>query len=221
MIRLRLIDRVLWRTARQRARRLAAFASVERSSATDLRLAARACASPERAVMYLRHASDELRHSKLFYDAAREQGAAAPPPPSATCEALFELLGELDFLAFVHLGERRGRRQFEIHARTHAQQGRAALARMFEAILEDERQHERYTEKLLHELAGSEARVRERLRAMRRWELLRGFVRLAHSNAAALFALGAGALYVLVTPLRVLLPRERARALSPEATRER
>jgi hypothetical protein len=215
-----LFDRFLWRTPRQRARRLAVFAAVERSSATDMRLAARACGSPARAVQYLRHASDELRHTRLFFERASaiaaEHGLALPVPPSAACEGLFERLGELDFLAFVHLAERRGREQFEIHARTHASAGRSELAQMFEAIIADECHHERYSGKLLLELAGSEAVANARMRAMRRWELGRAFVRLAHANAAALFALGAGILYVLVTPLRVLLPRERGRALSSE-----
>jgi hypothetical protein len=209
----RLFDRFLWRTPRQRARRLAVFAGVERSSATDLRLAARACSSPERAVAYLRHARDELRHTQLFFGSAAaiaaQHGLSQPAQPSAACEALFERLGELDFLAFVHLAERRGREQFEIHARTHAAQGRAELAQMFEAIIADERYHERYSGKLLLELAGNERAAAERVAAMRRWEL-------RHANGAALFSFAAGVLYVLVTPLRLFLPRERARALSSE-----
>jgi hypothetical protein len=216
----RLFDRLLWRTPRQRARRLAVFAGVERSSATDLRLAARACSSPERAVAYLRHARDELRHTQLFFGSAAaiaaQHGLSQPAQPSAACEGLFERLGELDFLAFVHLAERRGREQFEIHARTHAAQDRAELAQMFEAIIADERHHERYSGKLLLELAGNERAAAERVAAMRRWELRRAFVRLAHANGAALFSFAAGVLYVLVTPLRLLLPRERGRALSSE-----
>lgn len=216
----RLFDRFLWRTPRQRARRLAVFANVERSSATDMRLAARACPSPERAVAYLRHASDELRHTQLFFERASaiaaEQGLLAPSPPSAACEGLYERLGELDFLAFVHLAERRGRAQFEIHARTHARAGRGELAQLFESIIADERHHERYSGKLLRELAGSEAAAQARVRAVRRWELRRAFVRLAQANGAALFGLAAAVLYVLVVPLRFFLPRERGRALSSE-----
>jgi len=216
----RFFDRFLWRTPRQRARRLATFAGVERSSATDLRLAARACSSSERAVAYLRHARDELRHTQLFLGSAAaiavQHGLSQPATPSAACEGLFERLGELDFLAFVHLAERRGREQFEIHARTHTRAGRTELAQMFEAIIADERHHERYSGKLLLELAGSERTAKERVRAMRRWELRRAFVRLAYANGSALFAFTAGVLYVLVTPLRLLLPRERGRALSSE-----
>src|SRR5690348_9387893 len=62
LLLLSLVDRFWWRTPRMRSRRMAGFARVERSSATDLRLAARCCSDSARAALYLRHAADETRH---------------------------------------------------------------------------------------------------------------------------------------------------------------
>jgi len=215
------VDPWLWRSARARGRRMAHFAAVERSSATDLRLAARLCAEPARAALYLRHASDETRHARSFHaQAVRLAGAAgdpAPLPPRAQCECLYEQLGERDFLAFVHFAEARGRRQFEIHAATLARRIDAELAAAFTAVLDDERRHEQYSWDELLAITGSPRRARARVRALRAWEAWRAFRRLGRDTGRALYRACAALLYVLCMPLRPLLPPARRSGLLPPA----
>ncbi|HLT36674.1 MAG TPA: ferritin-like domain-containing protein, partial [Enhygromyxa sp.] len=112
----RLLNPLVWRRPAHAARKLHGFALAEHGSLLDLRLAARLTPSPIRAAAYLRHADDEARHAQMFGKRAaalaREAGIAAPGPAVADCEQLFESLGELDFLAFVHRGEARAIVQF-------------------------------------------------------------------------------------------------------------
>lgn len=217
---LRVIDPFLWITTRQRIAHLVAFAQVERSSATDMQLAARLTPSAERAALYLRHGRDELRHAKLFLDQARKLAASihAPPPlaPRSDCEGLFEKLGEATFLAFVHRAERRGRRQFEAHAKTLDLLGADELSDMFEAVLKDERHHEHYSAHLLHSIsAGTPTTAQEQLRKVQRWELWRSFRRTGRRASRALYTLMMWVVYLLCWPLTKLLPKPSAPRLSP------
>jgi hypothetical protein len=218
-----LLDALWWRTARMRARRMTHFARVERSSATDLRLAARCCDDPARAALYLRHAADETRHARSFHEQAVRLALAAgdvPQPSSrADCEALFERLGERDFLAFVHLAERRGRKQFEVHARTLARGLDRELCAVFEEVLADERRHEQYSWEQLLALTGSAAGARARVRAMATWEAWRAFRRTGRNAARACYRLCAAALYALCLPLWPWLPAPRRSGLLPPAER--
>lgn len=216
-----LIDALWWRTPRMRARRMASFAQVERSSATDLRLAARCASDPARAALYLRHAGDETRHARIFHaQATRLALASGDVPglePRAESEALFERLGERDFLAFVHLAERRGRRQFEIHARTLARGLDRELAAVFEDVLADERRHEQYSWEQLLALTGSAVGAHARVRVMAAWEAWRAFRRAGRNAARALYGWSSALLYALCLPLRRWLPPPRRPGLLPPA----
>jgi hypothetical protein len=220
LLLLRFVDRFWWRTPRMRSRRMAGFARVERSSATDLRLAARCCSDPARAALYLRHAADETRHARLFHAQANRLALIAGDRPElsprAECEALFERLGERDFLAFVHYAERRGRRQFEVHARTLGQGGLdRELAAVFEDVLADERRHERYSWDQLLALSGSAAGARLRVRLMAGWEAWRAFRRTGRNAGRAIYRVGAVLLYAACLPLRPWLPAARRGGLLP------
>jgi hypothetical protein len=199
----------VWWGSRRSARRLLVFAQAERASMIDLRLAARATTSPTRAAAYLQHADDEARHANMFVRRAGELlrglGEPAPAGVQVDCESLFARLDELDFLAFVHHGEARGRRQFEEHARWLAAHGRSRDAALFEALIDDERRHERYTGELLLELAGDPRRARAALARVRRWELGRTWLRLGRGIGSRVYLVLATLLYLAVLPLSVLV----------------
>jgi rubrerythrin len=140
------------------ARLLHGFARTEEQSQLELRQAARLCDDERRRARYLRHALDEARHARAFAERAaelaRRAGIPSLPRPSAGCESLYERLGELRFLAFVHAGERRGRVEFATYAAVLRRRGQDELAKLFEDLVQDERQHESYSARLLEELAG-------------------------------------------------------------------
>jgi rubrerythrin len=204
-----LLNPIVWRLPGRPARKLFAFARAERGSMIDLMQAARTTPSPARAAMYLRHAADEARHARLFAQRSaelrRERGAEPLGEVRADTEDLFDRLGEIDFLAFVHRGEQRGRAQFETYHGYFVQRGARADSALFEAILADERRHESYTRELLVELAGGEAAARAALRRMARWEAWRTWRRAGRGLAAWVYAMLMFGLYVLTMPLAVLV----------------
>lgn len=206
----RLLAPLAWRTPARGARKLHSFALAEQGSMLDLRLAAARTPSPARAALYLRHADDEARHAQMFARRAqRLAGEARRPlalgPVQADSERLFEALGERDFLAFVHLGEDRARRQFEAYVEWFRGHGREQDARLFETILVDERRHGEYTRTLLRELAGDEPAARRALRRTARWELGRRWLRAGRFLAERVYLIATLILYILASPLTLLI----------------
>ena len=199
-----------WRTPARSARKLYSFALAEQGSMLDMRLAAARTASPRRAALYLRHADDEARHAQMFARQAQRLAAAAPRPFAfgplrADSERLFESLGERDFLAFVHVGEERARRQFEAYVAWFTEQGRDHDRNLFEAVLVDERRHCTYSRALLEEVAGSELAARRALRRVARWELGRRWLRAGRFVAERVYVGLMLLLYVLAAPLALLV----------------
>jgi rubrerythrin len=205
----RALNRIVWRWPGRDARKLHAFARAEEGSRVDLLLAARRTRSTARRALYLRHAVDEARHALMFARRADELRAAANAAPlgspRADGEALFDRLGEVRFLAFVHRGEARGRAQFEAYRDHFAAAGDARTRAMFEAILGDERRHEEYTRALLVELAGGEGAARRALRWAAAWEAWRTWRRAGRFVAERLFVLTMMALYVALAPVGLIL----------------
>lgn len=206
----RLLAPLAWRSPARAARKLHAFALAEQGSMLDLRLAAARTPSPARAALYLRHADDEARHAQMFARRAqRLAGEARRPfgfgPLQADSERLFEALGERDFLAFVHLGEDRARRQFEAYVAWFRGRGREQDAKLFETILVDERRHGEYTRALLGELAGDEAAAHAALRKAARWEFGRRWLRAGRFLAERVYLVATLLLYILAAPLTLLI----------------
>lgn len=205
----RILNPIVWRLPGRPARKLHAFARAERGSMIDLAQAARTTRSAARAAMYLRHAADEARHARLFAQRSaalrRERGAEPLGEVRADTEALFERLGEVDFLAFVHRGERRGRAQFEAYRDYFVHRGAGEDAALFEGIIADERRHESYTRELLVELTGGEPEARAAMRRMARWEAWRTWRRAGQALAQRVYAISMFAVYVVAMPLAVLV----------------
>lgn len=203
----RTVGLATWRWPGRTSRRFARFALAEEGSMIDLRIAARLTASPERAARYLAHAADEERHARMFAAHAREwaerAGLDAPAPAHADVEHLFEQLGEERFLAFVHRGERRGRRQFERYRDHFAARGETKTAALFAAVIDDERRHESYTGALLVEIAG--ARAGRRRAEVAVWEAWRTWLRAGRAVTGVLYAAAMLLVYVLAAPLALVL----------------
>lgn len=205
----RLTAPVVWRLPGHAARKLHGFARAEEGSRLDLVQAAQLTGSTARRALYLRHALDEAQHAAMFARTAnrlrRERGRAPLGPPRADTEELFERLGELGFLAFVHRGERRGRRQFEVYRDHFRRRGDERTAALFETILADERRHERYTGELLAELAGGEQAAARALGRAGRWEAWRTWRRAGRFLSERLYVVLMAVLYVAVAPMALLV----------------
>ncbi len=201
----RMTSGVVWRWPRREVRLLRSFARAEASSVLDMLLAARSTPSAARRALYLRHALDEARHARMF--AARadqlavERGGTPAGAARADYEALFERLGEVAFLAFVHRGERRGRKQFEAHRDHFARSGDGRGRALFEAILVDERRHESYTRELLVELSGGERPARRALRRAAAWEAWRLWRRAGRAMGALVYAIVMAVAFVAIAPI--------------------
>lgn len=188
--------------------RLAEFARTEQGSFLTLRLAANQTPSSARAALYLRHAADEARHARLLHTCAEElRGYRAPL--LADAEDLYALRGELAFLAFVHHAEGRGRRQFELIAQELERQGRAATAELLRRIASEERHHELYSGRLLHDLAAGERSASAELARIRRWEAWRLFRRAGRSTAGHVYDALILALVPILAVYGLVLPRAR------------
>ena len=207
---LRVLNPVVWRLPGHAARKLHVFALAEDGSRADLMQAAARTASAQRAALYVRHAADEARHAAAFAARSAELRRArelpALPTPRADSEDLFRRLGEVDFLAFVHLGEGRGRRQFESYSDWFDSVGDARMRSLFDGILVDERRHEAYTRELLEELAGGPQAAAAALRRAWRWDAWRRWRRLGAGAAGAVYVLLMSALYLTTLPLALVLP---------------
>ena len=221
----RLLDPIVWRLPGHAARKLHSFARAEQGSLIDLTLAARATPCARRAALYLRHAGDESRHASLFARRSTElreaRGRHGFGDPRADSEALYDRLGEVGFLAFVHRGERRGRAQFEAHRDYFERAGNQRERAMFEGILVDERRHERYTRELLVELAGGEREAALALRRAGRWEAWRIWRRAGRALSGRLYGLLMVGLWLACAPIGLALravPRRRGWRLPDDRT---
>ena len=204
----RIVNPVVWRLPGHGARKLYGFSLAEHGSMLDLKAAARLTTSPDRAALYVRHLLDETRHAQMFALRSSELRAAQGSPslgfPNADIENLFERLGEVRFLAFVHRGECRGRRQFETYRDWFARQGDTKTRAMFDAIVRDEVRHETYTRALLVELSGGEAQARRELAKAGLWEAWRTWRRIGRFGAETLYFGVMTLVYLLLAPFAVI-----------------
>lgn len=195
-------------TRARTARHLFGFALAEHESMLELRAAAALAASAERSALYLRHALDEERHATAFARHAQEICRAIDLPafghPRTGTASLFERLGEVRFLAFVHLGEERGRSQFQAYQAFFAARGDDKLRALFAALIGDEREHERYTRELLGEQVGEDS-ARRVLRRVAALEALRRFHRAGRSLTTSLYRLAMTLLYLMLWPLALVV----------------
>lgn len=122
------VSEVSWRIPGRPARFLAQFSQAERGSAYDMLAAAELTERREMRRKYLEHALDESAHSRVFRDRAQALGMGRKDSALIDIgylhehgivggQTLFERLGELDFLAFIHVAEGQALEQFEVYKR--------------------------------------------------------------------------------------------------------
>jgi hypothetical protein len=194
-----------WRNPRSTARMLLAFARAERSSFYDMMEAANSTSDVTRKAQYLAHAVDEARHAKMFTLRALELDPSRATDPSlfqSDFEHLFTRLGEARFMAFVHVGERRGRAQMqlfrdELQALEGTQRADQKTKALLDAVMKDEVQHESYSLALTTALGGSIARAHA-------WELKRSWLRAGSADTGFVFTTLMSALYLLLFPLALI-----------------
>lgn len=205
----RIIGPLVARIPGHDARMLLGFSLAEHASMLDLRAAAAQSPSAERRALYLRHALDEGRHARMYAQRAAEleraRGHEPRYAPQADIEDLFERLGEVDFLAFVHRGEARGGELFKEHRRQFLRRGDEKTSSLFEAIITDEAQHADYTWRLLVELAGGPKQARRALRKAAAWEAYRLWRRAGRAIAGVVYAALMTVLYIAIFPFAILV----------------
>jgi hypothetical protein len=179
----------------------------------DLMAAANLTSSPERRALYVRHALDEARHAGMFAHRAAElcraRGRAPLGPVVADTEQLFERLGEVGFLAFVHLGESRALAQLAVHVATCRKVGDTRSAALIEAIAADEARHAAYTGDLLVALTGGEREARRAVRRAMAWEAFRLWRRAGRAIAVRVYAVAMLVVFAACAPLSLLVRRVR------------
>jgi hypothetical protein len=216
---------VIWRLWPGRAAtKMAEFSHTEAGSGLDMLAATEETVRPELRARYFRHALDELEHARLF----RERAVALAPNRGRTqavlddtgylaahgirgSESLLAQWGELRFLAFVWVAEKRGAEQFEVYASLLKDD--LDTSHMFERIARDERFHIAYSRAELDRQAkaGHVWAVRmavARVRLARAWE---AWGRFAHGFGTAMAGLWLSLLYLLVIgPFSLAASREAA-----------
>jgi hypothetical protein len=207
-VRSQLIRLLVWRRP---AERLREFAETEAFGARDLARAAEAVSDVWMRRRLLQHAQDEVRHARLLGDEAapaREQslGALVAGETATGTGVDIEHLGEVPFLAFVHVAERRAAAEFALH-----RQALAGKGAVFDAILADEQRHVAWTGRALerYRAAGRGDEVARALRRLRWERWLAPFRWVGQRLAGVMSAVVLTLLYAVVLPLFVPLAGRR------------
>jgi rubrerythrin len=200
--------RYAWSDPARKLRTLESFAETEEDGGRDLETAARRASDPELRQHLQRHAADELRHAALFrrhaaelrsrsahaardareadqaYDLSRGRRGHEVDAHGFFRAGLCDELGDVAYVAMLHVAERRAERLFEVHRRLNADD--AALQAVFAEILRDEKYHVAYTQRFLERWrqAGRAQEVAEGLRCARASRLLGAWRRLGVRSAA-------------------------------------
>lgn len=225
-----------WSDPVRKLRTLESFARTEEDAGLDIARAARSVRDAELVAHLERHAQDELEHAALFRGRASElraQGVDAPREELAERAYDLELAreraglnahgflassacdeqGEIAYVAFLHVAEKRADELFRRHARELDSDERTRA--IFARIQKDESYHVAYTGTLLQRWkhAGRGAEVARALQAARGTEFLGAWKRLG-ARAASGFARALLYLsyFTWVVPFGLLARRARARA---------
>jgi hypothetical protein len=206
--------------------KMAEFSHTEAGSGLDMLAATEETPRAELRPRYFQHALDELEHARLFReraqilaqarggrsraDAVLDDGGYQVAHGIRSDRSLLAELGELEFLAFVWVHERRGAEQFQIYADLLADD--AATTAMFARIARDERFHIAYSRA---ELDRSSARgaVRMAVLRVRGRRFLQLWLRLSRDIGTAVAGVWLTLLYVCVLgPFALVARRTEQRA---------
>lgn len=217
--------RAPWANAVRKVKTLESFSRTEADGGRDILAAARRVADPDLKRNLERHAADELRHAELFHRRAAELRslAAAAPLAEDDSERAYDLsrgrpssqvdahgfftagrcdeLGEVAYIAMLHVAERRAQAFFE------EQRGLVAddpvTQAIFDDILRDEKFHAAYTAQFLKRWrkAGRGREVELGLRSARGERFLGAWKRFGARSAGTF-----GRVVLFVAYASVLVP---------------
>ncbi|HEY6463440.1 MAG TPA: ferritin-like domain-containing protein [Polyangiaceae bacterium] len=216
---LRPLHRWVWSDAHRRAYKLLRFAETEADGGRDIARAAELTSDGLLRRLYLRHASDELRHADMFRGRGRAMLASLPRQPAGT-EANWLAPGErgLDdlqvdherddtLLAFLHLSERAAAMRFAVYREVLG--GDPETRAVFETILRDEAFHMNYTRKQLERVSPRRHGVR--LWGARLHRLWKVYLRFAAAFASIMGGVILAVQYFVVLPVFALAAKRQAR----------
>jgi hypothetical protein len=216
---LRPVHRWVWADAHRRAHKLLRFAETEADGGRDLARAAELTSDALLRRLYLRHASDELRHADMFRTRGKAMLAALPrgvagvqanwlAPGERGLDDL-RVDGEKDdtLLAFLHLSERAAAMRFAVYREVLAND--PDTRDVFESILRDEAFHMNYTRKQLERVSPQKHGLR--LWAARLQRLWKVYLRFAAAFASVMGAVVLAVQYFVVLPLFALAAKRAER----------
>ena len=207
-------------------RTLASFAETEEDGGRDLWTAARRVRDPELRLQLEHHAADECRHADLLRRQAASLAERHALPPSAPdrrhdyararpgvevdahgfySAGLIDELGELEYVAMLHVAETRAQALFTVRRADAADD--PELAALFDAILKDEAFHVAYTRARLEKwrALGRGFEVDRALRRARRGRFLDAWRRLGARAAEGFTRVALLAAYwTLLAPIAAL-----------------
>lgn len=228
-------QRAVWTDPVRRFQTLLSFSETEEDGGKDLLAAARRVSDPDLRAHILRHAEDEVRHAELFrrraaelaeeaggtlervgsdraYDLSRGRGGEVDAHgffDSGLCDEL----GEVAYVAMLHVAEQRAAELFELHHELNAHD--PGTRAVFAEILKDEKYHVAYTGRFLEKWrrAGLGKEVDEGLDAARSSRLWGGWKRLGLRCGASLSRGVLRVLYwTLLLPFGLIARRSRPAA---------
>jgi len=203
--------RAAWSDPERKLKTLESFARTEADGGRDIAAAQRIVRDAELKKHLERHASDELRHAELFHRRAAElraQGVAATRETdsdkpydlslsrgrlAASTDAhgflrlaLADELGEVGYVAMLHVAEKRAAKLFRDHQRFLARDPETRA--IFESILKDEHYHVAYTGTMLKKWKkeGRGSEVKRALSLARGSRFFGAWKRLGARSAAGL-----------------------------------
>jgi rubrerythrin len=234
-----------WSDPARKLRTLESFAETEEDGGRDLEVAARRVGDPELRHHLLRHADDEKRHAALFRKHAAELRArlAQSARDAGESDSAYDLsrgrkghevdahgffraglcdeLGEVAYVAMLHVAEERAAWIFAVHRGLNAADGE--LQATFEEILRDEKYHVAYTARFLERWTeqGRAHEVQKGLSSARTSRFLGAWKRLGLRSGAGFSQVLLFLCYwTLLAPFGVLArlgkPGPTARELPPE-----
>lgn len=227
-------NRAVWSDPVRRFRTLQSFAETEEDGGKDLRAAALRIADPDLRGHIERHANDEKRHASLFrrraaevaeqtagrhhaadgasdrsYDLTRKRGADMDAHGFFNA-GLFDELGEVAYVAMLHVAEQRAAEVFDVHSALN--QDDPETKAVFDEILKDEKYHIAYTGKFLDSwrAEGRGREVERGLKDARSSRLLDAWKRLGVRSAGGFSRVVLRVLYwTLLVPFGLLARRTR------------
>ena len=201
--------RAMWADPVRKVRTLESFGATEDDGGRDLLAAAKRIRDPELLHHVLRHAKEEMHHGDLFRARAAElraesqTGGAVREDDSDMSTSmlrargdvevdghgfydgsLLDSMGEVAYVAMVHVVEQRALDTFEIHQKCIGDDPKTAA--LFEEVAKDEKYHISYTGRILEKWRkeGRQREVDKALKEARRSTFLGAWKRLGIRSGA-------------------------------------